>query len=473
MRVSNRLSLTLRLTLLFAAASTVVLLVLGLVIEGAINEHFVEQDMELVEGKLELARHALAHTRTSADLAELPQRLDDSLVGHHSLAVGVIAASGEVLFATHGMPFPANLLQPDLGEGRLGPVIWHNVHGNFRGVAQRLSVAVPGMPPVRVIAAAEVTHHLDFLAAFRSTLWLFVAVAAVLMGVLGWGVTRRSLAPLREMQRGAAAVTASRLDVRLSADAVPVELAALAEALNAMLARLEESFRRLSDFSSDLAHELRTPISNLMTQTQVGLARERSADEYREMLYSNCEEFERLARMVSDMLFLAKADNGLMTPGKESVDLQQEVRDLFDFYEALAEEQGIVLKQSGMAQVTCDRLMLRRAISNVLSNALRHTAREACVQVLIQEQSGFACVSVSNPGETIAAEHLPRLFDRFYRADASRHRSSEGAGLGLAITRSIVQAHGGEVAVRSAQGETCFELRIPSADANFAPVTGA
>jgi two-component system heavy metal sensor histidine kinase CusS len=243
-----------------------------------------------------------------------------------------------------------------------------------------------------------------------------------------------------------------------------MELIDLAAAFNGMLARLEDSFRRLSEFSSDLAHELRTPIGSLMTQTHVALSRPRSADEYREVLYSNSDEYERLARMIADMLFLAKSDNGLIVPRSETVDLAIEVRELFEFYDALAEDHGVRLALTGNGAVVGERLMLRRAVSNLLSNAINHTPRGGCVNVRIErEGDGAVRLAVENPGGGIAAEHLPRVFDRFYRVDPSRQRSTDGAGLGLAITKSIVAAHRGTVHAFSADGLTRFEIVFPAA----------
>jgi two-component system heavy metal sensor histidine kinase CusS len=202
-----------------------------------------------------------------------------------------------------------------------------------------------------------------------------------------------------------------------------------------------------------------------MTQTQVALSQTRSADQYREVLYSNLEEYERLARMIADMLFLAKADNRLIVPSSESVDLAAEVRDLFGYYEAFAEDQGVSLTLRGAAPVRGDRLMIRRALSNLLSNAIRHTPRGESVNVAIeQHQSGEIQLTVENPGEDIAPEHLPRLFDRFYRADPARHKArGDGAGLGLAITRSIIAAHAGTIQAFSANGLTRFEATFPAA----------
>jgi two-component system heavy metal sensor histidine kinase CusS len=460
----GRHSIGFRLTLLFAAISTAVLLSLGFLIGDAVDRHFVEQDIELLSGKLRLARHLLATVVTADELSALPGRFDDALVGHHGLALQVQSADGKVLFATADAGFPASLLAREAVADPPRPQVWRldDAHGGEprRGIAALLPTAIPGLPPLLVAVGVDISHHEQFEASFQRTVWLLIAIAAMLAGLLGGLAVRRSLAPLQAIRQGAAEVTASRLDYRLAVDQVPVELVELAETLNEMLARLEDSFARLKDFSSDLAHELRTPISNLMTETQVALGRIRSAEEYREILASNAEEFERLARMTGDMLFLAQADNGLIVPSRDPVDLAAEVRELFDFFDALAEEKALRLSLSGAGRVTGDKLMLRRALANLLSNAIRHTPVGGEIQVRIAATADGTLVAVENSGKPIDAGHLPRIFDRFYRADPSRHEGGEGAGLGLAITRSIVRAHGGEIEVRSRPDRVCFEIRL-------------
>lgn len=454
-------SLTLRLTLLFALASTIVLLGLGYEIGYAIERHFTEQDMEIIDGKLELTRNALEHVANPAELDALPKLLEESLVGHHGLAVLVVGPDGRQIFESGEAAFPASLLSQH--DGR--PIEWGEGMQRFRGVAAEARIGIANSQAAVVGIATEVAHHESFMESFRFTLWLFVIVAALVMGLLGWVVTYRGLAPLREIRQGAASVTASRLSYRLSLASIPAELEELATTLNDMLARLEESFRRLSDFSSDLAHELRTPISNLMTQTQVSLSRARNVEEYQDILSSNAEELERMARMVSDMLFLAKADNGLMTTSAERIELADETLSLFEFYEALADASKVELVLRGEAAIEADRLMLRRALSNLLSNAIRHAEKDSSVCVQLASRGNTVEIVFENTGEAIAPEHLPRLFDRFYRVDASRHRVSDGAGLGLAITQSIVQAHGGSIDVSSQNGVTRFVLRLPRSQA--------
>jgi two-component system heavy metal sensor histidine kinase CusS len=456
--MKRSMSITARLTLLFAAVSTAVLLALGMLIGNAVERHFVEQDMEVLSGKTQLAANLLAQLRSPDDSGVLLRQLDDSLVGHHGLAVVVVDADGKRVFATPHAAFPDALLQPASASSK--PRSWTQAGLPWRGIATLLPTGNSQRSSMLVAVAVDISHHEHFMQSFRQTLWLFVAIAAILVGLLGWVVVRRGLAPLQAMRRDAASVTANRLDTRLSLDAVPVELAELAETLNEMLARLENSFQRLKDFSSDLAHELRTPISNLMTQTQVALTRARSPDEYREVLASNAEEYDRLARMIADMLFLAQADNGLVVPNREPVDLALQVQELFDFFDALAEEKRLQLVLTGSGQVSGDKLMLRRALANLLSNAIRHTPAGGTIRVGIQSGGEGTRLSVENSGEPIPPDQMSRIFDRFYRADPSRHRSDEGAGLGLAITRSIVCAHGGEIDVRAVAGGVCFELRM-------------
>jgi len=458
-------SITLRLTLLFAVASSMILVCVGSFVGWAMDRHFEDLDAAELDGKLELIGHAIGATRDAAALATLPRRLDDALVGHHALSVTVTLGDGAPLLATGHARFPPAVLAQPLNGGRITRAMlrtWGDPDGGYRGVVVLVPSALPGGPPFRVALAVNIADHQAFSHSIRRTIWLAIGFGIVLTGLLAWLMAHRGLAPLRDIAQLAREMSAEHLNARLPIESVPVELNDLAHAFNDMLSRLEDSFRRLSDFSSDIAHELRTPISNLMTQTQVALSKARTADEYREILYSSLEEYQRLAAMIADMLFLAKADNGLIIPSREPVDLAAEIRDLFAFYEALAEDQGVRLAAQGTGTVSGDRLMLRRALSNLLSNAIRHTPRGGTVSVRIApDGAGMMSVTVENPGEAIPEEHLSRIFDRFYRIDPSRQRSGEGAGLGLAITRSIALAHGGQARVRSG-ATTCFELLLPA-----------
>jgi len=456
----RRKSLTLRLTLLFAGVSGAVLLVLGVVVGHLVDRHFVELDKERLNGKLELVRHALAEVGSPEDLSRLRHRLDDTLIGEQELVVRIRSEGGQVLYASD----EADSLGPRPGRATSDALqfITGSDGRSLRLLSGSAALGNTGGPRAIVEIAAGVHHHQAFMASFQITLWITVGLAASVSGVLGWAAARSGLAPLRKIGRDAAAVTAERLDRRLPVGAIPVELAELALALNQMLERLQDSFRRLTEFSSDLAHELRTPVNNLLTQTQVILAHPRPVEDYLEVLASNAEEYERLSRTISDMLFLAKADNDLLVPDREVVDLRKQAEAIAEFYGPLVDEKAITLTVGGTAHAVGDGLMLRRAISNLLSNACRHTPPGGSIAVELSEvEAGIARICVRNTGKSISPEHLPHLFERFYRADASRKREAEGSGLGLAITRSIMRAHGGDATVRSRDGMTVFELQLP------------
>ncbi|HCY15455.1 MAG: two-component sensor histidine kinase [Curvibacter sp. GWA2_64_110] len=463
--MGKRHALTTRLTLLFASISTVVLLLLGLLIGEMAEHHFEELDRDLLHGKLELLQNALGKVDSYPALETVTKELQEALVGHLGLSVSVKTAQGKLIFASGEAQFPTTLL----GSEAAALIAWNDSDGSpFRGMSVLAPTKIREDPYLIVAVAIDLTRHETFMASFQMALWIAVGTAAILTSFLGWVAVRRGLAPLKEMRQRAADITANRLDQRLSVASIPVELAEVAETLNGMLARLQDSFHRLSDFSSDLAHELRTPVSNLLTQTQVILSKPRSTEEYRDVLASNAEELERLSRTVADMLFLAKAENHLLIPHQEQVDLAQEVRGLLEFYEVVLEEKEISATCHGHAFISGDKLMLRRAISNLLSNAIRHTPLNGEIVVDISSPGGTqVLLKITNTGETISAEHLPRLFDRFYRVDTSRQHGGDGAGLGLPIVKSIIEAHGGTIAASSREGVTDFQMFLPK----IAPLT--
>jgi len=455
------LSLTARISLLFACCAAVVLLGLGWIVVRSVEAHFLEMDRHEIEGKLSLVRNMLAKASRPGDLDAVPERLDNALVGHHGLSIALIAGDGSIWFASRGQDYPEALLRQ---SGNSGLVMWTERGRTYRGLTAPVKAGFQDAPGHTVAIALDITHHRLFMDEFLIHLGLATTLAALITAALGWLATRTGLRPLLRMTALATRLSASHLHERLPETRLPSEIRSLATAFNAMLARLEDSFRRLSEFSSDIAHELRTPVSNLMTQTQVALGRERTAETYREVLHSNMEEYERLARMIEDMLFLAKADNRLIAPRREEVDLAGEARGLIEFHGILAEERDIRLQLVGTAEVKGDRLMLRRALSNLLSNAIRHCPAGESVTLRLEKDAADAIIAVENPG-SIPAEQLPRLFDRFYTGDPARRPGGEGVGLGLAIVRSIVEVHGGSIAASSDNGLTRFVIRLPSQDA--------
>ncbi|MCU1724899.1 heavy metal sensor histidine kinase [Pseudomonas sp. 5P_5.1_Bac1] len=444
-----RLSLGARLALLFAACTAVVSLLAGILFSRASETHFIELDQQLLNSRLPVLQRMLEGVHSSADLALRLPALQSELSHQSDLALRIRGTDGEIWFDSRaGLPdAPAG---PGLNTLRAE-------HADYRSLGVQL-------PDLQLTLLLDITHHQHFLQRMQRLIWLTVGLCALATALLGVWAARSGLRPLRQMGEIAASVSARSLTTRLPVGQMPVELAELATTMNAMLERLDDAFQRLSAFSADIAHELRTPLSNLLTHTQVTLTRPRSLDEYREALHGNLEELQWMAQLVNDMLYLAKADHGLLMPNREPLALHEEVDALLEYYAPLAEDAQVRLARNGAATLDGDRHMLRRALSNLLDNALRYTAQGGDIQVGIEESGGQLRLEVVNRGEPIDPALLPRLFDRFYRADPARRAgSSEHAGLGLAITQSIVRAHGGTLRAESADGWTRFIIQLPAA----------
>ena len=454
-------SLTARLAALFAALTACLLVLVAVLFGRMLDAHFQELDAHDLHGKLTLIRNAL-QASSAPPLSSTPFAvLDQSFVGHENVGVLLRDTEGRVLHVIH----PEHFTPAQQAGARLADTAneW-TVDGHpHRGLAVRIDLptAAVGSEAIDVLVALDLSHHAHFLATVRKATWAGVALAALVAALFGWFAAHRGLAPLRRVTDTARRLSARQLDQRLAVDDAPLEVRDHLDAFNGMLARLEAAFQRLVDYSADIAHELRTPISNLMTQTQVALSRPRTTDEYQDILASNLEEYERIARMVSDMLFLAKAEGNTLAHAGESIDLAHEADALIDFYEALADERQVRIIRRGQASVHGDRLMLRRALSNLLSNALRHTPAGGEITIAIDADAIAVRMAVSNVGDPIDADQLERIFDRFHRGSTQRARHGEGAGLGLAITRSIVRAHGGEISAHSAEGVTRFAITLP------------
>lgn len=445
----KRISLTSRLALLFAGCTAVVSLLAGVLFNRASEAHFIELDQQLLDSKLVALRSTLQGADTLLLFGPREAKLREELNRQPDLSLRITAADGQPWFdATAGMPLPRS---PGLHS-------LQNAGTSYRVYNVGLVPGNPGTPQLTLML--DITHHQHFLQRMQRLIWLTVGLSALATALLGAWAARSGLRPLRRMSEVAASVSTHSLTHRLPSEHMPAELAELAHAFNAMLVRLDDGFQRLSAFSADIAHELRTPLSNLLTQTQVTLTQPRPLEDYREALHSNLEELQWMAQLVNDMLYLAKADHGLLMPKRETLALADEVHALLEFFALLAEDAQVSLHLEGAAAIEGDRSMLRRAISNLLDNALRFTPPGGFVKVRIVEGAEATTLSVENTGDGIPQALLPKLFDRFYRADPARH--DEHAGLGLAITQSIVRAHGARIWCESETGWTRFLIQLPT-----------
>ena len=470
-------SLATRLTFFISLATVVAFFAFTWIMINSVKAHFEERDVHDLKQLATTLETVLNHGDDSQ--ARRLEILKNVIDGYANVFICLDDANGTILFQSPNGPDLSHILRTPGLAAQLqdGSVIsWTDPHPQvmthdnhqlqtraWRLIMLPLGKQADGKPAYHLLMALSIDFHLHYINELKAKLVSAASVISLLIILIVLFVVYQGHKPIRQVSRQIQNITSKDLDVRLDPGRVPVELERLVLSFNHMLERIEDVFTRQSNFSADIAHEIRTPITNLVTQTEIALSQTRNQKELEEVLYSNLEEFSRMSRMVSDMLFLAQADNNQLTPEQKTMNLVDEVNKVFDFFEAWAEEQAVTLRLSGSAGwVTGDPLMLRRAIGNLLSNAIRYTPAQQAVTIHIHERQGQVTLVVETPGKPIAAEHLPRLFDRFYRVDPSRQRSGEGSGIGLAIVKSIVTAHHGSVAVESDSRSTRFILTLPT-----------
>jgi two-component system heavy metal sensor histidine kinase CusS len=333
-----------------------------------------------------------------------------------------------------------------------------------------ISASAPVGSPVtqtdNLLIAVDVSQKEALLARYRFWFWVVLLATFIIFPLIGYQIARQGIRPVEEMATAARNISSTNLRVRIHPEGYPFELASLASTFNQMLDRLEESFERISKFSADIAHDLRTPVNIIRGEAEVALARARTVDEYSEVLESSLEEAVRLSDLIGDLLFLARAESPLNELRRERVNVGELLITVRDYYEASAASGRILLAAVESAEpltVELDRSLMLRAVSNLVANAIAHTAPGGTVTLAATNEDTAIRIEVSDTGVGIPAEALPRVFDRFFRVDPSRSKISGGTGLGLAVVQSILTLHGGSAEITSQLGRgTRVTLRMPT-----------
>jgi two-component system, OmpR family, heavy metal sensor histidine kinase CusS len=335
----------------------------------------------------------------------------------------------------------------------------------FRVVVTSAPVGSPATHLDTLQIAVDVSQTEELLARYRFWFWAILLATFAIFPLVGYQIARHGIRPVEEMATTARHISSTNLHERILAGGYPSELASLASTFNQMLDRLEESFERISRFSADIAHDLRTPVNNIRGEAEVALSRARTAKEYREVIESFLEEAVRLSDLIGDLLFLARAESPLGHLRRERVDVCELLRGMIEYYEASAADGGVLLTRKVSDEpVTAelDLTLVQRAVGNLVSNALANTPPGGTVALSTCTDSSTIRIEVCDTGVGIPAEALPRVFDRFFRVDSARCQSSGGTGLGLAIVQSIAVLHGGNVEISSQLGQgTRVTLHMP------------
>ena len=452
-------SIVVRLTAWYAGSALVLILAATGFLYWVLTASFDAED-----------RRALANTVADLRLvlhASGELRLDDAATPTPAYPfrppqqtwVRVVDAEGRTLVETPGMSevlsassFPAAALTQEAG-GAHGEVI--TASGMMFDTLSARVAADAGDPDGRVLQVAMDRADEDLLLAhYRERLWLVLAAAVVFCSGIGYLIARRGIQPIGRVTATARRVRSSTLHERIDLTDLPTELRALAGTFNEMLDRLEESFTQVSQFSADVAHELRTPVNNLRGEIEVALGRARSVEDYRETLGSALEECLRLSQVIHSLLFLARAETATGSPRHDEIEVGQEIAAVLDFYEAAAAEAGVELRAGDGNGIVArfDRTLFQQAVGNLVANAIAHTPAGGSVTVLPRRDGEVLRIEVADTGRGVAAEHLPHVFDRFYRADPARSGASGNVGLGLAMVKSIAALHGGNVVMESRPG---------------------
>lgn len=453
---SGRWSLAGRLTAWYTLAALLLIFCTAAILYWALISNMSRESDLFLADKVHVLR-AILRDRPNDDSALREEvELESAARRYERFYVRLIDEDGRERLSTPGMDgflaprlFPA-AISADAEPGGHGATIRSPNGRELFAVAARAAIGHSDRSWVAQIAVDQGRDQ-TLLAGYREWLWLVLGVAVVICPLIAYRIATQGIRPVQEITNTAERTGSQNLKTRIDPAGYPVELAALAQKFNAMLDRIEEAFGRLSRFSADIAHELRTPVNNIRGEAEVSLRKGRSPEEYRDALGSCLEEFTRLSELIESLLFLARAESPGRHLVREPVKVVKELEAVRDYYEPVATESGVALSVTAGAEIEADldRVLFQRAIANLVENAVSHTPAGGNITLAARADDGFVCIDISDTGEGIPPQHLPHVFDRFYRADSARSSRGGHMGLGLAIVQAIVELHGGSINISS------------------------
>ncbi|WP_392552790.1 heavy metal sensor histidine kinase [Orbus wheelerorum] len=456
-----------RMPLIACLSTCALLYTLSYFIESSFEKYIITQNAIELHSVIDSVERELSYYDSNKEISELIPNILLILTSHSQLFINISDENNNILYKTRGPDLPQIFKKKNIDDLIVsdGTTIWDYGHSSYQINASR-AISADNKKYLITVAISR-NLQLEFTQRLHNGLLIIIMICCILVPLGTLFTIYLTQKPINRLIKKISSINSKSLNERIPRSFVPAKYSSLVDAFNEMISRMDSIFQRQHDFTADIAHEMRTPITNLTTQTQIALGNARTTAEYKEILYSNLEEFERLSQIITDMLFLAQADNKQLVPQLVEIDLASVYITMFDYYEYLSEEKNITLKLEGYCpSILGDHLMIRRAISNLLSNAIRHTPNGETITVTLSKISNKRIkVVTSNPGKPIEAKHLPLLFDRFYRTDESRQRNNEGTtgtGIGLAIVKSIVEAHKGEITVESDDKSTRFIIYFPT-----------
>jgi len=450
-------SMVVRLIIFVGLTAVLIFLCFGLYIEHTAKTHFVEMDMSELGLSVAAVQDTLQDVKDRDDIA---QALSPVISAHPNIFIYLEDKNAQTLYLSEkdNGALIALILKNARSNADM-PQVWNDGQNDYRIL---ISTFTDDKFAAKIITGMNINFHQHYIRHFRMSLWLSALIACFITVFVSFLVIYFSFKPVKTISEKIKEITSERLNTRIDEKAAPDEFKSLIRSFNTMIENIEDVFKRQSNFSADIAHELRTPISSLITQTQIILNKTRDANEYREILYSNLEEFERMSKMINDMLFLSRCEKESIT--KDEVDLRRQTSALVEYFGILAEEKGVQITLDGDAPLIYgNKDMIKRCLSNLLSNAINYAKENSEISIRLSKEANQSVLKISNISTlALTKENIERIFDRFYRLDNARNRKSGGSGIGLAIVKSIVSAHKGEIFVDYQEGVVAFVVKFHS-----------
>lgn len=422
------------------------------------------QKRAVLRDKAQQARLLIDEMQDGAAVKANAFRLVELVSGDAELHMGVAGSQSGETYVAFSLEAAESLtrLKTDTWQTNAF-LVWRPLQKDVPMLSLSTAGKTKNEQPYEVVLTLNRSEDMRLLRGLLTTAGTAVPFGLALVFASTMVIIAIGLRPLRQFQNAVAGISTKALMTRVTTDGLASELQGLAQEFNAMLERLNDGVTRLSQFSGDLAHEMRTPLATLLGRTQVALSQPRGAEQLLNVLEENVEEVRRLTRLVSDMLFLAQADDAYNVLDLQLIDLRDETNRASEFLEMVAQERGVSISINGSAHVMADRSLVQRAITNLITNAVRYCTAGTEVAVRILAVGHGTSLEVVNQGTPIALEHQEKIFDRFYRIDSSRARHAGGTGLGLAIVRAVMTLHDGTAqASTTPAGEVRFSLFFPT-----------
>jgi heavy metal sensor kinase len=459
----RRLSIGVRLTIWYLAIFALAQLVFGAGMWFILRHNLFDLVDDGLEEQIDDLKNFLQSQPKDRPLAKLQEEVNETYAIEHSGEyLEVYAERDQLIYrSTFLQAHPSVLLPPDQVKR---PILRSRKIDDrpFRFSFQKMEINGHTYTVEMGVHADDVVETLHL---FRFYLWMFAPVLLLVAAGGGYWLSRRALSPVDSLARTAREISGTNLNRRLQKLDTGDELQRLSDTLNEMLDRIESAFLRITQFTADASHELRTPVSLIRTEAELALRRSRGEAEYKESLRHILLEAERTTALLEQLLSLARTDSGREALHLQPVDLRQTLRTVVDGWQQVATIRNLQFSSSLDApesSVMGDETLLRRLADILLDNAFKYTPSPGSVRLSLEQSANSAVITVRDSGVGIAEEEQSKIFERFYRVDKARSRAQGGAGLGLAIAQWIVTQHRGSIRVESQPGSgTTFRVELP------------